>query len=83
MPQLMAPLKSIAADQRERGRPGRSAARAGARGQAERAHGCEREERAHHEDFAMGEIDELDDAVDEGVAQRDQGDERPVRHSRE
>ena len=28
----------------------------------------------------MGEVDELDDPVDEGLAQRDQGDERPVGH---
>ena len=32
-----------------------------------------REECADHEDFAVGEVDELDDPVDHRVAQRDQG----------
>ena len=37
-----------------------------------------REERAHHEDLAVGEVDQLDDAVDERVAERDQRDQRAV-----
>ncbi len=53
---------------------------AGAGGNPNALNGGERQKRAHHEDFAVGEVDELDDAVDEGVPQRDQGDERPVRH---
>ena len=31
-----------------------------------------------YEDLAMGKVDELDDPIDKGVAQRDQGNERPV-----
>ena len=33
----------------------------------------ERGEDAHHEDVAVGEVDELDDAVDHRVAERDEG----------
>jgi len=39
----------------------------------------ERAERPHHEDLAMGEVDELDDAVDDGVADRDERVQRTER----
>ena len=38
----------------------------------------EREHRAEHEHVAVGEVDELDDAVDEGVAERHQGEDQAV-----
>ena len=38
----------------------------------------ERDERPDHEDLAVGEVDELDDPVDERVAERDQGVDRAV-----
>jgi hypothetical protein len=31
---------------------------------------------AHHEDLAMGEIDQFDDAVDKRIAERDERDQR-------
>ena len=43
--------------------------------QQERAH------RTEHEDVAVGEVDELDDAVDEGVAKRHEGEDHPVRQA--
>jgi hypothetical protein len=36
----------------------------------------QRAERADHEDLAVGEVDELHDAVDDGVTHRDQGVQR-------
>ena len=41
--------------------------------------GRQRQHRAEHEDVAVGEVDQLDDAVDEGVAQRDEGVDQAVR----
>ena len=37
------------------------------------------DERAEHEHVAVGEVDQLDDPVDERVAERDQRPDRPVR----
>ena len=45
--------------------------------QVELAHGVEAREGAHHENIAMGEIDELHDAVDHRVAEGDQGVHHP------
>ena len=42
-------------------------------GGPEKPQETERDEEPHHVDIAVGEIDELDDAVDHGVAQRDEG----------
>ena len=39
-----------------------------------------RGERARHEDLAVGEVDHEQDAVDQAVAERDQGDDCPLRH---
>src|SRR4029079_11290071 len=41
----------------------------------------ERRERADHEDLAVGEVDQLDDSVDERVAERDERPDRPVRQA--
>ena len=44
--------------------------------------GCdqrERDQRPDHEDVAVGEIDELDDAVDEGVPQGHEGEDQAIR----
>ena len=41
----------------------------------------EGEHRAEHEHVAVGEVDELDDPVDEGVAERDQGEDQTVGHA--
>ncbi len=41
-------------------------------GQRQCADDRQRHHRAHHGDFAVGEIDELENAVHHGVAQRDQ-----------
>ena len=38
----------------------------------------ERERRAQHEHVAVGEVDELEDAVDERVADRDERDDQAV-----
>ena len=40
-----------------------------------------RDERADHEDLAVGEVDQLDDSVDERVAERDQRPDRAVREA--
>ena len=40
----------------------------------------ERHEGADHEDVAMGEVDQLDDAVDHRVAEGHEGVDRPERH---
>src|SRR3954467_4612549 len=42
-----------------------------------------RRERADHEDVAVGEVDQLDDPVDQRVADRDQREDRAVRQARE
>ena len=34
-----------------------------------------------HEHIAVGEVDELDDPVDQGVAERDQGEDQPIGHA--
>ena len=38
-----------------------------------------RERRAEHEHVGMGEVDQLEDAVDEGVTDRDEGDDQAIR----
>ena len=40
---------------------------------AEQLERAEADERAHHEHVAVGEVEELEDPVDEGVAEGDQG----------
>lgn len=40
--------------------------------------GCVAGKRAEHEDLTMGEIDHEEDAVDEGVAEGDQGVDPPM-----
>src|ERR687887_1290336 len=47
--------------------------------QAEGGHHRQGEHRPEHEQVAVREVDQLDDAVDERVAERDQGDDRAVR----
>ena len=79
MPQLSAPLKSIAREQARGARRATICAQPASVVTPERADDGEREEGAHHEDFAVGEVDQLDDAVDQGVAERDQRDQRAVR----
>ena len=71
MPQFTRPLKSIAPASASRATPTISAPGRLAR-HARGSHDGEGEHRAHHEDFAVGEVDQLDDTVDQGVAQRDQ-----------
>ena len=78
MPELINALKTIAPakpeqSRRRRSRPGRLC----------RSHRWQptivgANEGAHHEDFAVGEVDQLDDAVDERIAERDQGDQGAV-----
>ena len=41
----------------------------------------EGQHRTEHEDVAVGEVDELDDAVDEGVAERHEGEDQAVREA--
>ena len=41
----------------------------------------ERREGADHEDLAVGEVDQLDDSVDERVPERDERPDRPVRQA--
>ena len=41
----------------------------------------ERQHRAEHEHVAMGEVDELDDAVDERVAEGHEGEDQAVREA--
>ena len=41
----------------------------------------EGQHRAEHEHVAMGEVDELDDAVDEGVAEGDEREDEAVREA--
>jgi hypothetical protein len=47
--------------------------------QVETRHQDKGQDRTPHEDVAMGEIDELDDPVDHGVAERDQRKDRSAR----
>ena len=59
--------------------PTTSPPRAGRRGEARAcANSADRDERADHEHVAVGEVDQLDDAVDERVAERDQRPDRAV-----
>ena len=80
MPKLRAPLKSIAPTKRQQRPTPTIAARPTAGVTPVAPTTVRANERAHHEDFAVGEVDQLDDAVDEGVAERDQGDQRAVGH---
>ena len=48
---------------------------------AERLQRAVADERADHEDVAVGEVEELEDAVDERVAERDQRVDAPERQS--
>src|SRR3954453_7889 len=50
----------------------------GGGGPAERAPDRDRQDGADHEALAVGEVDQLDDAVDERVAERDERPDRPV-----
>ena len=45
------------------------------RGHAEQGEVAERDEEAQHEDVAVGEVDQADDPVDHGVAERDEGED--------
>jgi hypothetical protein len=53
-------------------------AQRGAGRHAERLPERHGDERPDHEDLAVGEVDQLDDAVDERVAERDERPDRPV-----
>ena len=57
------------------------AADAGCGGEPERAEEAGRHERADHEDLAVGEVDQLDDPVDERVAERHERPDGAVREA--
>ena len=77
-------VERAGADHRDREHAGAarrsSTSTRGALGDPERRVERHRDERADHEDLAVGEVDQLDDAVDERVPERDQ---RPDRADRE
>ena len=49
--------------------------------ESEKSHQRQRHETAEHEEVAVGEVDEFDNAVDHRVAQGDEGDDHPVGQS--